>query len=95
MQESWFVDEFQGFLTLTDDEYEAAKASCPGIKKYACEFLEYGETREGYWTQDKFIGNSCKNCRNIIFRLATCVGGCLTIAAAMRLWQMIPWMSTT
>ena len=35
-----FIDEFQGFLALTDDEYEAAKASDPGIKKYAREFLE-------------------------------------------------------
>ena len=50
-----FIDAFQGFLALTDDEYEAAKASYPGIKKYAREFLEYGETREGYWTRDKFV----------------------------------------
>ena len=25
------------------------------MKKYAREFLEYGETREGYWTRDRFV----------------------------------------
>ena len=25
------------------------------IRKYACEFLEYGESKEGYWTRDKVI----------------------------------------
>ena len=50
-----FIDEFNGFLALTDEEYEQAKASNPGMKKYAREFLEYGETREGYWTRDRFV----------------------------------------
>ena len=47
-----FIDEHNGFLTLSDDEYEAAKASNPNIRKYAQQFLEYGESREGYWTRD-------------------------------------------
>ena len=25
------------------------------IRKYACEFIEYGESKEGYWTRDIFI----------------------------------------
>ena len=43
-----FVDERHGFLALTDSEYEQAKASNPGIKHYAREFLEYGENKEEY-----------------------------------------------
>ena len=50
-----FVDEHNGFLALTDTEYETAKTTNPHIRKYAREFLEYGESREGCWTRDKFI----------------------------------------
>ena len=50
-----FIDEHNGFLALSDEEYKTAKASNPHICKYAREFLEYGEAREGYWTRDKFI----------------------------------------
>lgn len=50
-----FIDEFGGFLPLTEAQYDAAKVSNPGIKKYAREFLEYGEAREGYWTRDRFV----------------------------------------
>jgi hypothetical protein len=50
-----FIDEHNGFLALSDDEHEAAKASKPHIRKYAREFLDYGERREGYWTRDRFI----------------------------------------
>ena len=50
-----FIDEHNGFLALTDVEYKTAKASDPNIRKYAREFLEYGESKEGYWTRDKFI----------------------------------------
>lgn len=50
-----FVDEFNGFLALSNEEYQAAKATKPNILPYAREFLEYGESREGYWTRDKFI----------------------------------------
>jgi hypothetical protein len=50
-----FIDEHNGFLSLTDEEYERAKQANPSAKKYARRFLEYGENREGYWTRDKFI----------------------------------------
>ena len=50
-----FIDEHQGFLALSDAEYEAAKKNNPSIKPYAREFLEYGEGREGYWNRDKFM----------------------------------------
>ena len=50
-----FIDEHNGFLALTDDEYETAQASDPNIRKYTREFFEYRESKEDYWTRDKFI----------------------------------------
>ena len=41
-------------MALTDEEYQAAKVTNPNIRPYSREFLEYGETKEGYWTRDKF-----------------------------------------
>ena len=51
-----FVDEHNGFLALTDEEYEQAKQTNLSVKNYARQFLEYGESKEGYWTRDKCIG---------------------------------------
>ena len=50
-----FVDEYNGFLALSDEECETATTKHPNIRKYAREFLEYGENKEGYWTRDKFV----------------------------------------
>ena len=57
-----FIDEYNGFLALsngflalTNEEYQAAKVTNPNIRPYTQEFLEYGESKEGYWTRDKFI----------------------------------------
>ena len=56
-----FVDEPNGFLALSDAEYESAKISNPHIRKYVRAFLEYRESKEGYWTRDKFIAQMEKN----------------------------------
>lgn len=45
-----YIDEYNGFLALTDEQFKEAKKSNPSIKKYAREFLEYGENQDGYWT---------------------------------------------
>ena len=50
-----FIDEHNGFLALSTEDYQAAKVTNLAIKPYAREFLEYGETKEGYWTRDKFM----------------------------------------
>ena len=50
-----FIEEKEGYLHLTDEEYESAKKKDPTIRKYAWQFLEYGETKEGYWTSEKFM----------------------------------------
>ena len=50
-----FIDEHHGFLALSDEEHEQAKLVNPSTRKYAREFLEYGENKEGYWNRDKFM----------------------------------------
>ena len=50
-----FIDEHNGYLRLSDDEYEQFKESHPGIKRQARAYLEYGENKEGYWTSEKFM----------------------------------------
>ena len=50
-----FVDEHNGFLAFSDDEYSRVKTTDPDLPKYARAFLEYGEAREGYWTGDRFV----------------------------------------
>jgi len=50
-----FIDEHNGFLALSDEEYERAKQENPTARKYARQFFEYGENKEGYWTRDRFM----------------------------------------
>ena len=50
-----FIDEHTGFLAFSDEEYDSVKVSHPHIRKYAREFLEYGESKERYWTRDRFV----------------------------------------
>ena len=51
-----FIDEVNGYLRLSDTEYSLAKIKYGNnIKKEAQEYLEYGESREGYWTSNKFL----------------------------------------
>ena len=44
-----FIDEQNGFLAISNQEYQAAKVI------YAWGFLEDGERKQGYWICDKFI----------------------------------------
>ena len=58
-----FIDEVNGYLQLSDTEYSLAKDKYGNnIKKEAREYLEYGESREGYWTSNKFLAQCSKNC---------------------------------
>lgn len=50
-----FIDEFNGYLSLSKDEHEKAVVNDRNIRMYARQLLEYGENREGYWTSDKFV----------------------------------------
>ena len=50
-----FIDEHNGYLALTREEYDRAKASDPTIWMHARVLLEYGESKDGYWTSDRFM----------------------------------------
>ena len=50
-----FITERDGYPRLTEDQYEEAKRKNPSIRMSARQLLEYGESREGYWTSDKFM----------------------------------------
>ena len=50
-----FIDEINGFLRLTQEEYDQAKQNDPNIWIEARALLEYGENREGYWNSEKFM----------------------------------------
>lgn len=50
-----FVDEFNGLLSLTTEEFERGKLVYPDLKQKARALLKYGAEGEGYWNSDKFI----------------------------------------
>ena len=50
-----FIEEKNGYLALTQEEYDKEKVTNPSIRMYARELLEYGEAKNGYWTSNKFI----------------------------------------
>ena len=50
-----FIEEHNGYMRLTDKEYERAKNTHPRLKRQARIFLEYGENKEGYWTSERFM----------------------------------------
>ena len=43
------------FLGLSESQWETAKVTNLNIKRYAREYLEYGENKEGYWTMSHFL----------------------------------------
>ena len=56
------------------EDYEKAKESNPNIKLVARTLLEYRETRDGYWTYEKFLKQikecgTCASCTRIIAKL--------------------------
>ena len=57
-----FVDEGQGYLALTEEEYERASQNDSATPKQARQLLAYGENREGYWTCEKFMQLDQSSC---------------------------------
>ena len=53
-----FVDEYDGLLSLTDEEFEQGLLEYSNLNQKARTLLKYGADREGYWNSDKFI--ACK-----------------------------------
>ena len=50
-----FIDERNGYLCLTQEEYTKAREADSSVRMEARCLFEYGEAKEGYWTSDKFI----------------------------------------
>ena len=79
-----FIDEHHELILLTDEEYDKTKQINPSSKKFAHQFLEYGEKREGSWTRDRFLDQmkgAVKN-SNTRRRMGGTICGCLTTAPA-------------
>ena len=50
-----FIDEKGGYLSMTEEEYDRVKQTDPNIWIQARCYLEYGESREGYWNSERFM----------------------------------------
>ena len=50
-----FIDEHNGYLALSDTEYEEAHSSHPNLWKEARFLLKYGTDSQGYWNSEKFM----------------------------------------
>ena len=51
-----FIDEYTGFLALTEDEHTQGKVKYPDLQQEAWTILKYGANHEGYWTWPKLVG---------------------------------------
>ncbi len=89
-----FVDEREGFLRLTYEQYEQAKVNYPSIRLQARELLEYGEGKEGYWTSEKWNKLSRSLTQSIPEAKDGGVFGSLITVAATHVYPMTRWMST-
>ena len=50
-----FITEHDGYLTLTDVEYEQGKQHHPNLEKTAQVLFKFGAQSEGYWNSEKFV----------------------------------------
>ena len=57
-----FVDEHDGYLRLTDEQFAVAKVDNPTIAQTARVTFLYGSEREGYWTGEKFMKQMATAC---------------------------------
>ena len=57
-----FINEHDGFLHLTDNEYDESRSSHCELWKEAHYLLKYGNSSEEYWNSDKFMhqGHQCE-----------------------------------
>ena len=50
-----FIEKHNGYLKLTDNEYDKAKDFHPGIWKEARQLLKIEAKYEEYWDNEKFM----------------------------------------
>ncbi len=63
-----FVDEYNGYLRLSEDEIRRREETDPTIPLLAREVIEIGESHEGYFTSDKFCLQVAKTARIASFK---------------------------
>ena len=49
------ISERDGYLALTEEEYQKANRVDSTIRMYAWQQMEYGEAKEGQWTSERFM----------------------------------------
>ena len=57
---SEFIEEKDGYLALSDEQYELEVGSGGGVEKSAHVLLDIGENNEGYWTRELFMEHIAK-----------------------------------
>lgn len=50
-----FIEEYDGYLRLSDEIIDCAQIVHPGLKQEARTLLKYGGSSEGYWNSEKFM----------------------------------------
>ena len=50
-----FIDEHNGYLCLTNEEFKQAKQTNADMVQEAKVVFEYGVGKDGYWTGDRFM----------------------------------------
>lgn len=63
-----FVDEINGYLSLSEAEIERRNETDPSIPLFARETLEIGKENEGYFNADKFCLQVAKAARIAAFK---------------------------
>ena len=56
------IDDFNGLLRLTEEEFERGKVIYPDLKKKTRVLLKYRVESGGYWNSEKFIKQVAKGC---------------------------------
>lgn len=57
-----FIDEHDGYLCLSEQQYQHAKAMNPNVQQHARVVFEYGSECGGYWTGDRFMAQMKTAC---------------------------------
>ena len=52
-----FVEEYNGFLSLTDEELQRAQQKDPAFPQSAREIFMFGKSYDGYWNSELLMDN--------------------------------------
>ena len=86
-----FIEEHDGYLRLSQEELKKARESNPDFPQEARELFEYGVSRDGYWTSEKFM-KQIEDAFNIVNTIQLCIqlSGSLSKVAAIEPIPLMP-----